>query len=197
MDDAIVMLENIVRHIELGETPMKAAFKGSAEVGFTIVSMTISLAAVFIPIVVHERNRRPAVPRVRGHDRRGDPDLRVGFGHTNPDAVQPFPARASHGKRHGWFYALTERFFDAMLRVYERTLRFTLRHRSATLMSSFVILIATLWLFTKVPKGFIPVEDTNQIFALTEAPQGTSHLQRFEGCAAGAEASSARNPNIE
>ena len=68
VDDAIVMLENIVRHMEQGEAPLEAALNGSKEIGFTIVSMTVSLAAVFIPDPVHERHPRPAVPRVRGHD---------------------------------------------------------------------------------------------------------------------------------
>ncbi|MCC7153006.1 MAG: efflux RND transporter permease subunit, partial [Bryobacterales bacterium] len=174
VDDAIVVLENIVRHIELGEPPMKAAFKGSAEVGFTIVSMTLSLAAVFIPIlflggIVGRLFREFAVTIVVAI-------LISGFvSVTLTPMLSSRFLRSHHGVKHGWFYNTTERFFDGMLRIYERSLRWILRYRLATLMASFVILIATLWLFTKVPVGFIPSEDTNQIFAVTEAPQGTSH----------------------
>jgi len=174
VDDAIVVLENIVRHIELGEPPMKAAFKGSAEVGFTIVSMTLSLAAVFIPIlflggIVGRLFREFAVTIVVAI-------LISGFvSVTLTPMLSSRFLRSHHGVKHGWFYNTTERFFDGMLRIYECSLRWILRFRLATLMASFAILIATLWLFTKVPVGFIPSEDTNQIFAVTEAPQGTSH----------------------
>ena len=93
VDDAIVMLENIVRHMEMGEKPLEAALNGSKEIGFTIVSMTVSLAAVFIPDPVHERDSRPAVPRVRGHHHDGDSDLGRRVGHADADALEPLPAR--------------------------------------------------------------------------------------------------------
>ena len=93
VDDAIVMLENIVRHIEHGETPLEAALKGSKEIGFTILTMTDVAGGGVHPDSVHERHPRPAVPRVRRHDHDGDPDLRRRLGHADADAVQPVPAR--------------------------------------------------------------------------------------------------------
>ena len=94
VDDAIVMLENIVRHMEMGKPPMKAAVDGAAEVGFTIISMTISLTAVFIPILFLGRNRRPVVPRVRRDDRGVDSRVGLREPHAHADAVEPVPAAA-------------------------------------------------------------------------------------------------------
>ena len=91
VDDAIVMLENIVRHIEHGEKPYEAALKGSGEIGFTILSMTMSLAAVFIPIVFMGGIVGPAAARIRRHHHPGDPVLRHHFGHPDADAVRPHP----------------------------------------------------------------------------------------------------------
>ena len=99
VDDAIVMLENIVRHLDMGKTPLRAALDGSAEVGFTIVSMTVSLVAVFIPVLFLERDRRPAAARVRGHHLGRDHRLRAGVGHAHADALRPVPARAGTGPR--------------------------------------------------------------------------------------------------
>ena len=91
VDDAIVMLENIVRHLEMGKPKMQAAIDGASEVGFTILSMTFSLAAVFIPVPVHGRDHRQAVPRVRGDDRRGDPRVGLRVADAHADAVEPVP----------------------------------------------------------------------------------------------------------
>ena len=96
VDDAIVMLENIVRHMEAGEKPLEASLKGSQEIGFTILTMTTSLAAVFIPILFMSGILGPAVPRVRGHDHDRDPDLRHRLGHADADAVQPLPEGGAH-----------------------------------------------------------------------------------------------------
>ena len=95
VDDAIVMLENIVRHMEMGKPRMQAALDGSKEIAFTIISMTVSLAAVFIPDPVHGRHRRPPDARVRGDDRRGDPGVGPGLADADADAVQPLPQAAA------------------------------------------------------------------------------------------------------
>ncbi len=101
VDDAIVMLENVVRHIELGEPPLEAAFKGSREVAFTIVSMTISARGGVPPGPLHGRDRRAALPRVRGHHRRRDPGLRGRLAHAHAHALQPLPAPRRRGRRAG------------------------------------------------------------------------------------------------
>ena len=91
VDDAIVMLENIVRHMEMGKTPLRAAIEGSAEIGFTILSMTISLAAVFIPLLFMGGIIGRLLHEFAGHHRRGDPGLRLRLAHPDADAVQPVP----------------------------------------------------------------------------------------------------------
>jgi HAE1 family hydrophobic/amphiphilic exporter-1 len=173
VDDAIVMLENIVRHMEMGEKPMEAAFNGSKEIGFTILSMTISLAAVFIPILfmggILGRLFHEFAVTI------GAAILVSGFVSLSltPLLSAKF-LRPHHGQRHGRMYTAIERFFDAMLAVYERGLRWTLRHRFSTLVFSLLILGATAWLFVAVPKGFIPNEDQNEVRITLEAQQGIS-----------------------
>ncbi|QOY89815.1 efflux RND transporter permease subunit [Paludibaculum fermentans] len=179
VDDAIVMLENIVRHMEDGEGPMEAALNGSREVGFTIVSMTISLAAVFIPLlfmggILGRLFREFSVTIVVAILISGVVSVTL-----TPMLCSRF-LRAHRLGEEGWFYRTTERFFDWMLHVYDVTLQWTLRRRALTLAFSFVILVATGWLFLQVPKGFIPSEDTSQILAITEAAQGASHLEMME-----------------
>jgi hydrophobic/amphiphilic exporter-1 (mainly G- bacteria), HAE1 family len=173
VDDAIVMLENIVRHIENGEAPMAAALKGSREIGFTIISMTLSLAAVFIPVLfmggllgrlLHEF----AVTIVCAVLISGFVSLTL-----TPMLCSRF-VRPMHGRRHGRVYQAFERFFDAMLRGYERSLRAAMRRHRTTFAISLLVLAATAVLFVLVPKGFFPNEDTGQIFANTEAAQGAS-----------------------
>lgn len=173
VDDAIVMLENIVRHMEMGKAPMQAALDGSREIGFTILSMTLSLAAVFIPVLF--------MPGILGR-------LFNEFAVTICVAIfisgfvslslTPMLCsrylRPAAEARHGRLYAATERAFDSMLEAYRRSLRVVLRHRAATLIASLIILAATVYLFVRVPKGFIPNEDLGAIFALTEATQGVS-----------------------
>jgi HAE1 family hydrophobic/amphiphilic exporter-1 len=174
VDDAIVVLENIVRHMEAGVPPFRAALDGSREVGFTIVSMTISLAAVFIPLLfmgglLGRLFREFAVTICMAI-------LISGFvSVTLTPMLSARFLKAHHGRGNRLFNA-TERFFDALLRVYDRTLVWTLRHRLAVLLLSFAILGATVWLFMRIPKGFLPSEDIGQIFAITEAPQGASHV---------------------
>jgi len=173
VDDAIVMLENIVRHMEMGEPPMEAAYKGAREIGFTIVSMTLSLAAVFIPVLfmggilgrlLHEF----AVTISAAILVSGVVSLSL-----TPMLCSRF-LRAGKEQHHGRLYGASERVFDGMLHVYDRTLRFTLRHRAATMMVSGLVLAATVYLFTAIPAGFLPDEDTGQIFIFTEGAQGIS-----------------------
>ena len=173
VDDAIVMLENIVRHMEHGERPMEAAFKGAKEIGFTIISMTLSLAAVFIPVLfmggilgrlLHEfAVTISAAILVSGL---------VSLSLT-PMLCSRF-LRAAREQRHGRLYAASERFFDGMLHVYDRTLRVTLKYRATTMLVSAAVLVATVYLFMITPKGFLPDEDTGQIFVFTEGVQGIS-----------------------
>jgi len=172
VDDAIVMLENIVRHIERGEGVFEAALKGSKEIGFTILSMTISLAAVFIPIlfmggVVGRLFREFAVVI-------GVAILVSGFVSLSLTPMLCSRFLKSHGedKKHGRFYVWSERGFDAMLGLYVRTLGPALRRPRQVLAFSALILAATGWLFVKIPKGFLPTEDQGLVFGFTEGAQG-------------------------
>ena len=173
VDDAIVMLENIVRHMEMGERPMDAAFRGAKEIGFTIISMTLSLAAVFIPVLfmsgilgrlLHEF----AVTITAAILVSGFVSLSL-----TPMLCSRFlrPAQEVH---HGRVYNASERFFTGMLRLYDRTLRITLKYRATTMLASAAVLVATVYLFLITPKGFLPDEDTGQIFVFTEGAQGIS-----------------------
>lgn len=173
VDDAIVMLENIVRHMEMGKKPFQAALDGSREISFTILSMTLSLAAVFIPVlfmggVVGRLFREFAVTICVSILISGFVSLSL-----TPMLCSRFLRPPSEGER-GRFYNVTERFFDRMLKGYEWSLKRVLRHRLATLVVSGIILVITWYLFGMTPKGFIPDEDRSVIFAITEAPQGTS-----------------------
>src|ERR1051325_11452437 len=171
VDDAIVMLENVVRHMELGERPLEAALKGSKEIGFTILSMTISLAAVFIPIlfmggILGRLFHEFAVTITSAILVSGFVSLSL-----TPLMSAKF-LRPHKDVQHGKLYQMTERGFDWSLRVYERGLRWVLAHRVTTLVFSLLILAATVWLFMIVPKGFIPNEDQGQIFINLEGAQG-------------------------
>ncbi len=173
VDDAIVMLENIVRHMEMGEPPMEAAFRGSKEIGFTILSMTISLTAVFLPVLfmggILGRLFHEFAVTI------GAAILVSGFvSLTLTPLLSAKFLRPHEGEHHGRLYQAFENFFDGLLNLYKGGLRFVMRHRFATLMGSFVVLLATLYLFKIVPKGFIPSEDTGQVMIQTEAAQGIS-----------------------
>jgi HAE1 family hydrophobic/amphiphilic exporter-1 len=178
VDDAIVMLENIVRHMELGEKPFAAALNGSREIGFTILSMTISLAAVFIPIMfmggILGRLFREFAVTI------GVAVLVSGFVSLSltPMLCSRF-LRQMHDERHGRLYRLSEGAFDWMLRVYRRGLRWSLGHRFTMLMGSLAVLAATGVLFAVIPKGFIPDEDIGQIFAFTEGSEDISPESLF------------------
>jgi HAE1 family hydrophobic/amphiphilic exporter-1 len=171
VDDAIVMLENIVRHIEHGEGVFEAALKGSKEIGFTILSMTISLAAVFIPIlfmggVIGRLFREFAVVI-------GVAILVSGFVSLSLTPMLCSRFLKPHGQeKEGRFYAWSEKGFEAMLRLYERTLKPVIGHPRAVLVFSAIVLVLTGWLFVRIPKGFLPTEDQGLIFGSTEGAQG-------------------------
>jgi len=176
VDDAIVMLENIVRHIEMGEKPLLASLKGSAEIGFTIVSMTLSLAAVFIPVlfmggILGRLFKEFAVTICVAILISGVVSVTL-----TPMLCSRF-LRSAHDGKHGWFYRSTEKFFDWMLRVYDYTLQGALRFRALTMLISGAVLAATMYMFVTIPKGFIPDQDTDQMQVYTEAAQGTSVFQ--------------------
>jgi hydrophobic/amphiphilic exporter-1 (mainly G- bacteria), HAE1 family len=173
VDDAIVMLENIVRHMELGEGVMEAALKGSREIGFTIVSMTLSLAAVFIPVLfmggimgrlLHEFS----VVIMAAILVSGFVSLTL-----TPMLCSRF-LHSQHGAEHSRVYMSLERFFDWLLRLYDTSLQWSLRHRVLVMSVSGVILAVTAWQFIRIPKGFLPAEDNSEIFISTEAAQGIS-----------------------
>ncbi len=172
VDDAIVMLENIVRHMEMGKGSMQAAFDGSKEIGFTIISMTLSLVAVFIPLLfmggilgrlLHEFAVTIGVAILVS----GFVSLTL-----SPMLCSRFltPPATSHGR----FYAASERVFNGMLHAYESSLKLVLKHRRITLAVSFILVFATAYLFVIIPKDFIPSQDTAQITGFTEAAQGIS-----------------------
>ncbi|MDH4291680.1 MAG: efflux RND transporter permease subunit, partial [Dehalococcoidia bacterium] len=173
VDDAIVMLENIVRHIEKGEGVLEAALNGSKEIGFTILSMTLSLVAVFIPVLfmggIMGRLLHEFAVTI------GVAILVSGFVSLSltPMLCSRF-LRPPETEKHGRLYMISERFFEGMLHMYERSLTFVLKHKRATMIITGITLIATICMFIAIPKGFLPSEDTGQIFAFTEAQQGIS-----------------------
>src|SRR5579864_6956447 len=173
VDDAIVMLENIVRHMEKGEGVMEAALNGSKEIGFTILSMTLSLAAVFIPVLflggilgrlLHEFS----VTIMSAILVSGFVSLTL-----TPMLCSRF-LRPPKEQKHGRMYNAFERVQDWMTHVYDVTLQSCLRHRFVTMMLSIVLLVATGWLFMGMGKGFLPPVDSGSVFGFTEAAQGSS-----------------------
>jgi len=173
VDDAIVMLENIVRHMEQGEGVLEAALTGSKEIGFTIVSMTLSLVVVFIPVLF--------MGGILGrllHEFAVTISLAVLISGVVSLTLTPMLCsrflRPPGAMRHGRLYAVSEQAYAGMLKAYEWSLRKTLDHGLATLLLSGLILLATVYLFIIIPKGFLPSEDTGQIIGFTEANQGIS-----------------------
>jgi HAE1 family hydrophobic/amphiphilic exporter-1 len=180
VDDAIVMLENCIRHMELGSPPLEATLVGSREIGFTIISMTVSLAAVFIPVLL--------MPGLLG---RLLNEFAVVIGvailfsglvslSLTPLMCSRFLKPPSH--KHGHIYLLTEKIFQGMLWIYEVGLRWSLRHRLTVLVFSAIVLWGTVHLFFLIPKGFLPSEDIGQISGNTEAAEGVSFedLTRYQ-----------------
>ncbi len=176
VDDAIVMLENIVRHMEMGKPRMQAALDGSAEISFTIVSMTVSLAAVFIPIlfmsgIVGRLMHEFAVTIASAILVSGLVSLTL-----TPMLCSRF-LKAPHSEKHGRFYNVTERMFDAWLNAYAWSLRQTIRFKGTTMIVSAATLAATVYLVTIVPTGFIPSVDTGALNGQVETIQGIGFEQ--------------------
>ena len=173
VDDAIVMLENIVRHMEKGEPALQASLTGSKEIRFTILSMTLSLAAVFIPVlfmggILGRLFREFAVTISTAILVSGFISLSL-----TPMLCSRF-LRPPQTLRHGRLYKASERFFNGMLQVYDWSLKKVLNHPRTTMIFTGLFLLATIYLFFISPKGFIPSEDTGSIFGITEAAQGIS-----------------------
>ena len=179
VDDAIVVLENIVRHMEEGERPYDAAVKGAKEIGFTIVSMTISLVAAFIPVLfmsgmLGRLLREFAVTICVAILVSGFISLSL-----TPMLCSRY-LRPPSEQKHGRLYRFLGRCLDGMNRAYEVTLQWVMRHHVTTVVSSLVVLLATIYMFGLVPKGFIPSEDTGQVIINTEGAQGVSYEQMVQ-----------------
>ncbi len=176
VDDAIVVMENIVRHIEMGETPMEAALNGSREIGFTVVSMTVSLIAVFIPVLL--------MGGIIGR-------LFFEFGVTmsvailisgfvaltlTPMLCSRFISPQKEQKKN-LMIVISDRMFGVLLYMYEQTLRVALEHKLVVMALFVVMVAATVQLISIMPKGFLPTEDQGQIMGTTEAIQGISFTE--------------------
>jgi HAE1 family hydrophobic/amphiphilic exporter-1 len=179
VDDAIVMLENTVRHVEAGEEPRAAAFAASREIGFTIISMTVSLAAVFIPIIfmgglVGRLLHEFAVVIV----------LAIGFSGLISVTLTPMLCarilKSEKHRQHNAFYNFSERTFNRIQAGYESSLRWSLLHRRFILGVFFASVLATIVLFMVSPGDFLPSQDSGQLVGSTEAANGTSFSQMVE-----------------
>jgi hydrophobic/amphiphilic exporter-1 (mainly G- bacteria), HAE1 family len=173
VDDAIVMLENIYRHIEAGQTPLEATLKGAGEIGFTILSISISLVAVFIPLllmggIIGRLFREFAITMTMTIVVSAFVALTL-----SPTMCALFLRDEKHAK-HGKAYMVIERGFDKLLAGYTRGLDFVLDHKRATLVTFLITLAATVMLYIEIPKGFFPQQDTGIISGLTDAPQDIS-----------------------
>jgi multidrug efflux pump len=179
VDDAIVMIENITRYIEEGEEPFQAALRGAEQIGFTIVSLTISLIAVLIPLlfmgdIVGRLFREFAVT------------LSATILVSAVVSLTLTPMMCSKLLKHkpeseqGWFYRVSERAFNSVIAFYGRTLRVVLRFQTLTLLVALATLALTIALFVLVPKGFFPIQDTGVIQATSEAPEAVSFTQMSE-----------------
>jgi HAE1 family hydrophobic/amphiphilic exporter-1 len=174
VDDAIVMLENIVRHMEMGKSRWEAALEGAREVGFTIISMTISLVAVFIPVLF--------MPGIIGrllHEFAVTISVAILISGVISLTLTPMLCsrflRHDHKKQHGFLYRWFERAFDRLAGGYHRTLLWTLRHRQSMLLTTVGLTAVTIFLFVVMPKGFLPTVDVGFVFGGTEAPEDTSY----------------------
>jgi HAE1 family hydrophobic/amphiphilic exporter-1 len=182
VDDAIVMLENIYRHIEDGMPPLQAAYKGAQEIGFTIISISVSLIAVFIPLllmggIVGRLFREFAVTVTLTIV------VSVVISLTLTPMLCSRYLSSSHAKKHGRLYLLFERGFDSMLSAYKRGLDLVLKHEFATLCVFLVTLAVTVVMFIVSPKGFFPQQDTGTIYGFAETSQDASFkamMQRME-----------------
>ncbi|MGB7622252.1 MAG: multidrug efflux RND transporter permease subunit [Terriglobia bacterium] len=173
VDDAIVMIENISRFIEAGESPLQAALKGAEQIGFTIVSLTVSLIAVLIPLlfmgdIVGRLFREFAVTLA----------VTILVSAVVSLTLTPMMCakllKNEEKNKQSWFYRKSERWFEAVIAFYGRTLQFVLRYRGTTLLITAATLVATILLYIFVPKGFFPVQDTGVILGVSDAPQNVS-----------------------
>ena len=175
VDDAIVMIENIDRYLEEGETPLNAALKGAGQIGFTIVSLTVSLIAVLIPLlfmgdVVGRLFREFAVTLAVTILVSAVVSLTL----TPMMCAKLLKSKAS--SKHGRFYEVSERAYERIIERYGSTLQWVLKHQTATLIVTFGTLVFTIFLFIVVPKGFFPVQDTGVILGISDAPQTVSFI---------------------
>ena len=195
VDDAIVMLENIVRHMEQGEKPMEAALKGSREIGFTIISMTISLVAVFIPVLFMAGMMGRML-----HEFAVTITFAILISGVVSLTLTPMLASRflkPHAEvRHGRLYNVMERFFDNTRNFYERTLRGVLVFRRTVMAVTMIMTVLTAWIFTMMPTGLLPSDDIGAIFAQTEGAQGVSFEEMKRHQQALAEIV-LKDPNIE
>ena len=173
VDDAIVMIENISRFIEEGETPLQAALKGSEQIGFTILSLTVSLIAVLIPLlfmgdIVGRLFREFAITLAVTIIVSAFVSL------TLTPMMSAKLLKRQDESQQGWFYRTSERGFTAVIDFYGRTLQFVLRYRTTTLLVTVATLVGTILLYVYVPKGFFPVQDTGLIMGVSEGAQNTS-----------------------
>ena len=173
VDDAIVMIENIARYIEAGESPLQAALKGAEQIGFTIVSLTVSLIAVLIPLlfmgdIIGRLFREFAITL----------SVTILVSAVVSLTLTPMMCakllHVAHPGTQTWFYRTTERMFDRTIAFYGRTLQWVLRHQPATLVVTVATLVLTIILYIVVPKGFFPVQDTGVILGISEAPEVVS-----------------------
>ncbi|QDU27088.1 Multidrug resistance protein MdtB [Anatilimnocola aggregata] len=173
VDDAIVMIENIMRYIEEGDSPLEASLKGSAQIGFTIISLSVSLIAVLIPLlfmgdIVGRLFREFAVTL----------SVTILVSAVVSLTLTPMMCakllKHTDPTKHGRLFRFSEACFEWVIRVYGTTLQFVLRHQTATMVVSAITLVATVYLYLIVPKGFFPVQDTGVILGISEAPQSIS-----------------------
>lgn len=195
VDDAIVVLENITRHMEMGKDRMTAALEGAQEIGFTVLSMTVSLAAVFIPILFMEgmlgRLFREFAVSV------GVAVLVSGVVSLSMTPMMCSLMLKAHGdEQHGWVYMALERMFDAMRDWYGSTLRWTIQRPTLMLVGSILFLVFTVLLYQAVPQGFIPRQDTGVFFGNTRAPEGIPFTELEKRQALVSEIIQ-KNPNVE
>ena len=178
VDDAIVMIENIVRYIEAGEKPLDAALKGARQIGFTVISLSVSLIAVFIPLlfmtgIVGRLFREFAITL----------SIAVAVSAVVSLTLTPMMCarllKAESEEKHGRFFQWTEGMFQGFLNAYESGLKWVLRHQRFTLFVAIATLVATVWLYLIIPKGLLPQQDTGLIVGVTDAAQSIS----FKGMA--------------
>jgi HAE1 family hydrophobic/amphiphilic exporter-1 len=173
VDDAIVMLENISRHVEMGKSPLQATLDGSKEISFTIVSMTISLIAVFIPVMfmsgilgrlLHEFAVVIVIAVL----------LSAVVSLTLTPMMCSRILKPHSDEKHGWVFMFIEHVFDGARNAYDRSLSWIIDHSKLTMVVFLIIVIATGMLFSRMPKGFLPNDDSGQLFVFIEGPQDMS-----------------------